>query len=117
MPPRRPGCLIDIKHATHSTHGRIKALGAYEAICHLLNFAAPAVSLGLLTSAMAKLLWRRQLESVRWWRLAGWATANAALVLLVALVTLRGDGKMLTYAAMVLASALTLWWVGFAMRR
>jgi hypothetical protein len=109
--------LIDIKHATHSTQGRNRALGPLEAIWHLLNFAAPAVSLGLVTSAMAKLLWRRHLESVSWWRLAGWTAANAVLVLLVALVTLGGDGKMMTYAAMVLASALTLWWVGFAARR
>jgi hypothetical protein len=88
-------------------------LDALDALWHLLNFFAPAVGVGLITSAFAKLLWRRELKSARWFRLAAWATAACALVLIAGLVVFGHDGKMATYAAMVCACAFTLWLVGF----
>ena len=78
-----------------------------------MNFFAPAVGVGLITSAFAKLLWRRELKSARWMRLALWATAGCALVLVAGLVVFGHDGKMATYVAMVCACGLTLWVVGF----
>lgn len=84
-----------------------------DAFWHLLNFFAPAVGVGLITSVSAKLLWRHELKTVRWLRLALWATAGCALVLVAGLVVFGHDGKMVTYAAMVCACALTLWLVGF----
>jgi len=88
-------------------------LEALDAVWHLLNFFAPAVGVGLMTSAFAKLLWRRELKSAPWLRLALWATAGCALMLIAGLVVFGHDGKMATYAAMVGACALTLWLVGF----
>lgn len=84
---------------------------------HLLNLVAPAVGLGALAAGLAKLLWRRELASVPWHRLAGWGVAAALLALLGGLVISGRDGRMATYAAMVLANALALWWVGFGARR
>ncbi len=93
-------------------------MGPIDAFWHLLNFFAPAVGVGLLASGLAKLLWRRELKGVGWLRLAAWAAAGCTAVLIAGLVVFGHDGKMATYAAMVAACALTLWWVGFGpMRR
>ena len=93
-------------------------MGPLDAIWHLLNFFAPALGVGLLAPTFAKLLWRRELKSVSWRRLTGWATLWCAGVLVAGLVVFGHDGKMATYAAMVGACALTLWWLGFGpMRR
>ena len=88
-------------------------MGLTDAFWHLLNFFAPAVGVGSITSAFAKLLWRRELKSMRWIRLAFWATAGCALVLIAGLVVFGHDGKMANYAAMLGACGITLWLVGF----
>jgi len=88
-------------------------MGPLDAFWHLANLFVPALALGTLTAALAKLLWRRELAAVRWRRLAGVACAAGALVTLAGLVVLGRDGKMATYGAMVVACAVTLWWRGF----
>lgn len=88
-------------------------MGPVDAFWHLTNFFAPAFGVGLIAAAFAKLLWRRELRPVRWARLALWATAGGALVLVAGLVVFGRDGKMATYAAMVVACGLLLWCVGF----
>ncbi len=88
-----------------------------DLLWHLLNLVAPAAGLGVIAASLAKLLWRRELAAVRWQRLAGWGGAAALLALLGGLVISGRDGRMLTYGAMVLATALALWWVGFGPRR
>lgn len=80
---------------------------------HLLNFFAPAVGVGLIASSLAKLFWPLALKGVAWPRLATWAMAYAALASIGGLVMFGKDGKMATYATMVVACALSLWWVGF----
>ena len=92
-------------------------MGPLVAFWHLANLFVPALALGALTAALAKLLWRRELAAMRWHRLAGPACAAGALVTLAGLVVLGRDGKMVTYGAMVVACALTLWWQGFWRRR
>ena len=84
-----------------------------DALWHLGNFFMPALMLGLLSAALAKLLWRRELAAVTWRRLAVPAVLACALVTLTGLVVFGRDGKMATYAGMVLACAFTLWWRGF----
>jgi len=88
-------------------------LGPIDAFWHVLNFFAPAAGVALLASGLAKLLWRRELKGVGWVRLAAWASAGGAVVLLAGLAVFGHDGKMATYAAMVGACALILWGVGF----
>jgi hypothetical protein len=88
-------------------------MGPLDALWHLLNFFVPAIGVGLLASAGAKLFWRRDLASVSWRRLAGWATGAGALTLLGGLVIFGRDGRVATYAALVVASAAALWWAGF----
>ena len=91
-------------------------MGPIAALWHVLNFFVPAVGVGVLAASFAKLLWRRELAGVRWLRLGGCATASGAAVLAVGLLAFGRDGRMATYAAMVAACALTLWWVGFGTR-
>ena len=88
-------------------------MGPLDALWHLLNMLLPAVGLGAIAAGLSKLLWRSALRGVAWKRLAGWASAGAGLALLGGLVLTGRDGRMATYAAMVLASAGALWWAGF----
>ncbi len=88
-------------------------MGPLDALWHLANFFTPALALGALAAAGAKLLWRSELAAVRWKQLAGPACAASAAVTLAGLVLLGRDGKMATYALMVGACAVTLWWRAF----
>lgn len=91
-------------------------MGPLDAIWHLFNFIAPALGVALLSSTLAKLAWRRELAAVPWRRLSLWATVAGVLALCAGLVLFGRDGRMATYGALVVASALALWWVGFARR-
>jgi heme/copper-type cytochrome/quinol oxidase subunit 1 len=84
-----------------------------DALWHLLNFLAPAAFLGLVMPLLAKMLWRRDLAAVPMWRLGLWSCAVGVLTLVGGLIVYGSDGKVITYAAMVVAEAITLWAVGF----
>lgn len=88
-------------------------MGPLDALWHVTNLFVPALALGLLAAALAKLLWRRELAAVAWRRLAVPAALVCAAVTLAGLVAFGRDGKMATYAGMVAACAFTLWWRGF----
>jgi hypothetical protein len=88
-------------------------MGPVDAANHLLNLFLPAVALGALSAGLAKLIWRRDLAGLTWLRLATPACAAAAAAVLAGLLLFGRDGRMATYAAMVLACAITLWWRGF----
>ena len=88
-----------------------------DAVWHLLNFFAAAVVTGVLTASAARLVWRRELGRIGWWRLMAWGVGPAMLASALALVVTGRDGRMSNYAAMVCACALGLWWAGFGRRR
>jgi hypothetical protein len=92
-------------------------LGPLDTLWHLLNFFAPSVGVGLLAPAMAKLLWRRRLKPVAWVSLALWTTGGATAALLAGLMVFGRDGRVATYALLVLVSAVALWWAGFGRAR
>lgn len=77
---------------------------------HIADFAAPALLLGAISAAAAKWLWRSALRSTPWFHLGCSAAAASLLACVVGLVITGRDGKMVTYAAMVLACAASLWW-------
>lgn len=87
-------------------------MGPLDALWHLLNLVAPAVGVALIASASAKLLWRRSLKTVPFRDLFTWAAGVGVLVLLAGLVVFERDGKMLSYAALVVSTAAVLWWKG-----
>jgi hypothetical protein len=91
-------------------------MGPLDAIWHALNFFAPALGLAVLAASAAKLLWRHDLVGVRWYRLAIWPALAGMVVLIGGLVIFGRDGKMVTYVALVVATALALWAAGFVRR-
>ena len=67
----------------------------------------------MIAPALAKLLWFHALKGVSWVRLGLRVFAVCAIVAVAGLLAFGHDGKMATYAAMVGACALSLWWFGF----
>lgn len=92
-------------------------MGGLDAFWHVCNFFAPALVVGCVAAAAVKVVWRRTLTTVSWWLLAVCSAAVASLTLIAGLMLSGRDGSMLTYVAMVGASALTLWYVAFVKRR
>ena len=88
-------------------------MDAADAFWHLTNFLAPPVVLAAFAAALTRAVWRRELLPGRGWRLWGWASGATALTSLAGLALFGHDGRIATYAAMVLACALALWWAGF----
>jgi len=76
---------------------------------HLANFVLPAVGVGALTAALCKLLWRRSLARTPWFTLAWQASAAGLAVLVAGLVITGHDGRMITYAGLVIACAAVPW--------
>ncbi len=92
-------------------------MGPVDALAHLLGLFVPALSTGLIATGLAKLVWRQELARASWLRLAGWAGGAGVVALIGGLLVQGRDGRMLSYLAMVAASALALWWAGFGPAR
>ena len=88
-------------------------MDAADAFWHLTNFFAPALFLGAFAAALTKAIWRRELGPGRGLRLWAWASGAAALASIAGLAIFGHDGRIATYAAMVVACATALWWAGF----
>jgi hypothetical protein len=84
-------------------------MGPLDLTLHFLNFVAPALWVAGITVLATRILMRKQSKVRVWWlqlainSIAGMAVLGAGLVLF------GRDGKMLTYAGMVLAMATTQW--------
>ena len=88
-------------------------MGALDLVWHLGNLFAVAVLFGLVASAGAKLIWRRSLGAIAWKHLALGVCAAAMVVTLAGLLVFGRDGRMATYALMVVAGAAVLAWARF----
>ena len=86
-------------------------MAPFDLFWHLIGFAAPAVAVGFLVALGSRLILRGGAAplSGTWWK-------QAALNALVGLAVLAGglaywgvDGKMATYAALVLGIAACQW--------
>ena len=78
-------------------------------IVHVLNFSAPAVGISAWITLISPLIWR---GSGRWkaWKSRFVLNSLAGiLMLLVGMIWTGQDGKMISYAAMVLACATSQW--------
>lgn len=86
---------------------------AYLLTDHILNFIAPAAVVALLLVLLSR-LFSRFLVSKRPFNQSIWAHVATifivnVLVLAAGLVFFGNDGKMVTYAAMVLVAAVCQW--------
>ena len=75
---------------------------------HLLYFFLPAFALALFSAACGAWLFRPG-AGLRWTQRWAWNAAAGVLVLVAGLVVFDNDGKMATYAALVLVSATVEW--------
>ena len=83
-----------------------------DASIHLLNFIAPAFFLALGLVACAKIMGLNAPVSIAWWVQAAITFLVGCLVLTLGLWMFGRDGKMATYALLVLSSALCQWVLG-----
>jgi peptidoglycan biosynthesis protein MviN/MurJ (putative lipid II flippase) len=81
----------------------------FSAVCHLMGLLAPA--LGVAVLLWLGLLWRRgrRQSGGQPGRQLGWLMLLGVAVLLAGLAYFGRDGKMATYAALVLAQGTLAW--------
>ena len=84
-------------------------MGLLDVLVHLLGFVLPALAMALFLVGSAAVCLPRNPAAPRWW--VQWAvnTAVGVLVLLGGLVLTGRDGKVATYAVLVLAMASSQW--------
>ncbi len=77
-------------------------------LIHLLNFIAPAVFLAVVLATLGRFLMPGA-GAPAWWRQVAINSAAGVLVLAAGLVWYGSDGKMATYAALVLVCGSVQW--------
>jgi len=82
-----------------------------EAFWHVANLFAPAWGVALLVAGAAKLIWRGELKTLSWRRLATWGAAGGSIAVIVALILLGHDGRMSGYGLMLVGVTLPQWWL------
>ena len=87
-------------------------MGPVDIATHLLNFAAPALFLALLVPTCARLVGWGAAGRSSWWSHVAIDFVAGLVALGVGLVLFGRDGKMLTYAGMVVAVASAQWLAG-----
>ena len=88
-------------------------MGPLDAFWHLVNFVAPALGVAALATLLSKLLWRKALAARSLRQLWQVSAAAGVVALVMGWLVFGRDGRMGTYALLVLSCALALWWQGF----
>jgi hypothetical protein len=98
--------LRNIKHLRLLKYPK---MGPLDTFVHLLSFSAPALAVAVLVALAARFILPRQPTGVAWWFHIA-INSIAGMVTLVAGLWYFGvDGKMATYAALVVAIATCQW--------
>ncbi len=96
-------------------------MNLWDALIHLLNFVAPALTLAFTLPFWARLMARfsdgKQAVSHSWLAQAAINFVAGVVVLAAGLWFFGRDGKMVTYAALVLVLASVQWGMGRGWRR
>ncbi|MDO4591682.1 MAG: hypothetical protein Q4B46_02565 [Comamonadaceae bacterium] len=82
---------------------------ALDFVIHLLSFMAPAVFVGVTLAVGARWVWRRKTHLLPWYQMASVNALLGILVLALGLVLGGQDGRMATYALLVLAVGTCQW--------
>lgn len=80
-----------------------------DLLIHLLNFMAPAAFVSVMTVALSRLAYKRRLPLWRFWPQLALNFVVCLSVLPAGLWFFGRDGKMATYAALVVLSATCQW--------
>jgi hypothetical protein len=70
----------------------------------------------MFSAGLVKAIWRRRLAALTWVHLSAWASASAFAAQMSGFLAFGRDGRTTTYALVVLACALGLWWAGLRRR-
>jgi hypothetical protein len=84
---------------------------------HLLNFIAPAFAVGFLCALLGRVALRPSGQRMAWWVQGAVNFGVGVAVLAAGLVVFGQDGRMATYAALVVACATSQWLVSGAWKR
>lgn len=84
-------------------------MNASDLFFHLLNFLAPAVFVAMVMVLVDRLIMGKRLSAARWWIQGAVNFAVCASVLVLGLWFFGRDGKMLTYATLVVCAATSQW--------
>jgi uncharacterized membrane protein len=84
-------------------------MGPLDILNHLFNFVAPAAAMALVLALSRRLVGSKTPLALSWWAHAATIFIVGVAVLAAGLVLLGRDGRMLTYAALVLACASCQW--------
>ena len=79
------------------------------ALNHLLNFAAPALVQAMVLVLGSRVFMKKTAAALSWWSQVAIVFVVGCGVLVAGLWWLGRDGKVLTYAALVLATATCQW--------
>ena len=91
-------------------------MGFLDLLDHLLNFAAPALAVALVVTLGAPLVLPRTAQGPGWWGRFAINCAAGLAALGAGLWYFGRDGKMATYAVLVLAVASAQWLAARAWR-
>ncbi|MEY2617034.1 MAG: hypothetical protein RL522_36 [Pseudomonadota bacterium] len=92
-------------------------MGLFDILFHLLGFAAPAVTLGLLMPLAARFLLAPGHIVTGFWRQAAIVSCSGVAVLAAGMWLEGHDGKMATYGALVAVASLVQWALARGWRR
>ena len=91
-------------------------MGLLDLLNHLLGFAAPALGLSVLVALAARFVLPGARSGLSWWGQVATNSIAGVVVLLAGLWYFGVDGKMATYAALVVAVASSQWFCARAWR-
>jgi hypothetical protein len=89
-------------------------MGPLDTLFHLLSFAAPALATGFGVALAARLFFAQQLAGRSLWGFVAINSIAGLIALLGGLLYFGVDGKMFTYAALVVCAATSQWLAGRA---
>ena len=84
-------------------------MNALDLLNHLLNFAAPALAVGLLLALGGRFIFSRRARAHGLWTQVLVNAGVGMAALLGGLLVFGNDGKMASYAALVLCCATSQW--------
>ena len=84
-------------------------MGPLDLFFHLLGFVLPALVVGVLLVLMARIFMPKPPSAPVWWLQVAINLIGGGMVLAAGLVFFGRDGKMATYAALVVACASSQW--------
>ena len=84
-------------------------MGPLDLFLHLLGFVLPALVVGVMMVFLGRIFMPKPPSAPVWWLQAAINLVVGVMVLVAGLVFFGRDGKMATYAALVLAIASSQW--------